>query len=223
MLSHGVGTVVVMQEEQLEVEVIRSARRRKTVEARMVGGVMRLLIPARMSKAEEQHWIEVMSKRLARKRAGEGIDLADRARRLAARFGLPEPKEIRWVDNQRSRWGSCTPSTGTIRLSSRMVDFPPFVVDHVIVHELAHLVHCDHGPAFKALIEQDPMKERATGFLLAKGLEEGDDVAAHDPEDVAEVAGGQPVGAAAAAGGAPDAGVDVIDLVDDGSGQLRIA
>ena len=192
----------------MQVEVVRSARRRKTVEARMVGGVMQLSIPARMTKAEEQHWIEVMSKRLARRRAGDAVDLTKRARALARRYRLPEPDSIRWVDNQNSRWGSCTPSTKTIRLSSRMVGFPAFVIDHVILHELAHLVHLDHGPGFQAIVDQDPLKERVTGYLMAKS---------HDAAD----------GAGGAEGAQGDQSPDEVDggpeLIDDGTGQLRIA
>lgn len=207
-MSQGGDTVSGMQ-----VEVIRSPRRRKTVQARMVDGVMRLSIPARMSKAEEQHWIEVMSRRLARKASSDEIDLTERARSLARRFELPAPASIRWVDNQNSRWGSCTPSTETIRISSRLAAYPRFVLDHVIVHELAHLVHFGHGPEFQALIERDPMKERATGFLLAKGF--GDD-RADDPfvdDDQADDHDADDGGAVTT----PD------PLVVDDHGRLRIA
>ncbi|MGI8793571.1 MAG: M48 metallopeptidase family protein [Acidimicrobiales bacterium] len=159
----------------MHVEVIRSAKRRKTVQARMVDGVLQLSIPARMSKAEEQHWIEVMTKRLARRSTCEEIDLTARASRVAVRFGLPEPTTIRWVDNQHTRWGSCTPVDGSIRISSRLAAFPDFVLDHVLVHELAHLVHFGHGPEFKALIARDPMAERAKGFLMAKGMGDADE------------------------------------------------
>lgn len=227
------------------MEVIRSTRRRKTVEARMVGAVMQLSIPARMSKGEEQHWIEVMWKRLSRRRAGEEVDLQARARRIARRHGLPVPTSIRWVDNQQQRWGSCTPARGTIRLSSRMVDFPAFVVDHVILHELAHLVHADHGPAFQAIIDQDPLKERVTGYLMAKAhdgdgggdfgslddIEGGEAGGAEtDGRDLDDPMSGRPTHKEAVAVGVPagDRGVHAaegapIDLVDDGSGQLRIA
>jgi predicted metal-dependent hydrolase len=78
------------------------------------------------------------------------------------------------VDNQRQRWGSCTPQDGTIRISSRVQGYPGWVVDAVIVHELAHLVEANHSPAFHALADRFPRQERATGFLIAKGLADPD-------------------------------------------------
>lgn len=158
----------------LRVEVLRSARRRKTVSARQVGDVLQVRIPARMSKAEEAHWVGEMVKRFERRAASAEVDLAARASLLASRFDLPAPASIRWVDNQGARWGSCTPTDRTIRISSRLAGFPLWVVDFVVVHELAHLVEAGHGPAFKALVGRYPLAERATGYLLAKGMD-GDD------------------------------------------------
>ena len=54
---------------------------------------------------------------------------------------------MRWVDNQQSRWGSCTPSDRSIRLSSRLQGMPAWVVDYVLVHELAHLLEPGHDAA----------------------------------------------------------------------------
>ena len=154
--------------------MVRSARRRKTVSARLVeDGRLRVSIPSWMSKADEARYVDDMVRRMERRREAESsaLDLVERASALARRYGLPEPRSIRWVDNQESRWGSCTPVDGAIRLSSRMASFPTWVVDYVIVHELAHLVEPGHGPAFRALVARYPKVERATGFLIAKGLE----------------------------------------------------
>ena len=104
------------------------------------------------------------------------IDLRRRARRLAARYDLPVPRSIRWAPNQLTLWGSCTPDDGTIRVSSRLGAYPRWVLDYVIVHELAHLVVRTHGPRFARLVDRYPMAERARGFLIAKGI---------DPEDSA--------------------------------------
>ena len=46
---------------------------------------------------------------------------------------------MRWVSNQSGRWGSCTPAEGTIRLSDKLQGMPVWVVDYVLLHELAHL------------------------------------------------------------------------------------
>jgi hypothetical protein len=109
-----------------------------------------------------------------RMRSTEAIDLASRAEQLAVRYGLPQPASIRWVDNQEWRWGSCTPADRSIRLSTRLGGFPAWVVDYVLVHELAHLQVAGHGRDFWALVNRYPKAERARGFLIAKGMD-GDD------------------------------------------------
>ena len=185
----------------MKVEVIRSHRRRKTVQAREVGGVLRISIPARLSKAEEAEWVAEMTKRMARRTATTSIDLEHRAKVLASRFGLREPASIRWVDNQLWRWGSCTPSQGSIRISSRLAKEPGWVIDYVLVHELAHLSYRGHGPRFWSLVDRYPLTERARGFLMARGLEYAEDDADdlvdspvdHSPVDHGPVGAG-PVG-----------------------------
>jgi hypothetical protein len=69
------------------------------------------------------------------------------------------------VDNQQRRWGSCTPADGTIRVSSRLRSMPAYVVDYVLVHELAHLLEAQHDARFWALVARYPRAERARGFL----------------------------------------------------------
>jgi hypothetical protein len=155
----------------MEVAVFRSARRRKTVSARLVGEVLEVRLPAWMSAEEETRYVEDMRRRFERRREAEAVDVDALARSLALRYDLPQPAEVRWVDNQTSRWGSCTPVDGTIRVSSRLADWPRWVLEYVLVHELAHLAEVSHGPAFHALVRRYPKAERATGFLIAKGLE----------------------------------------------------
>ena len=158
----------------MPVEVVRSSRRRKTVEAWEVGGVLRVSIPARMSRAEEQHWVSEMVRRFERRRSSDHIDLRSRVAALARRYELPHPRSVEWSDRQRSLWGSCTPELRSIRLSSRLAREPGWVLDYVIVHELAHLADATHGPQFWALVNRYPRTERARGWLMAKGLEAGD-------------------------------------------------
>jgi predicted metal-dependent hydrolase len=57
------------------------------------------------------------------------------------------------IGDAKSRWGSCS-SDGRIRLSWRLILAPPHVRRFVVAHEVAHLRHLDHGPAFKALEAQ---------------------------------------------------------------------
>lgn len=152
----------------MQTEVIRSARRKKTIDARVVDGVLRVAIPASMSVAEETHWVQVMRSRIECKTSSAGIDLGTRAGTLAGSLELPEPTQIVFSNRQRQRWGSCTPTEGKIRISNRTAAFPPWVLDYVIVHELAHLVEPNHSPEFWKLVNRYPLAERARGFLIAK-------------------------------------------------------
>jgi predicted metal-dependent hydrolase len=151
----------------LEVEVIRSPRRRKTAQARLVGSTVEIRIPARCSSSEEGELVEHFRSKFERSRTSGAVDLVRRAAALVAAYRLPQPTSIRWVSNQRYRWGSCTSSEGSIRLSDRMAGFPPWVIDYVIVHELAHLVEDNHSDAFWELVDAYPLAERARGYLLA--------------------------------------------------------
>ena len=109
-----------------------------------------------------------MSAGFARKLSADRIDLTERAAVLARRYRLPRPDDIRWADDMRSRWGSCTYSTRSIRISNRLARFPDWVVDYVIVHELCHLRVRGHGPDFWELAHRYPKAERAIGYLIAK-------------------------------------------------------
>ena len=86
------------------------------------------------------------------------------------------------MGNQERRWGSCTPSTGTIRLSDRLREMPSYVVDYVLVHELVHLLVPGHGPDFWALVARYPLTERARGFLDGVSATAGLDIR-DDDED----------------------------------------
>jgi predicted metal-dependent hydrolase len=155
-------------EDPFDVVVIRSARRKRSVGAQLRGRTLQITIPTWMSRIEEEKWVASMVARYRRKQATDRIDLKDRAMTLARRHDLPFPREIRWVDDMTTRWGSCTPTSGTIRMSSRLGNFPEWVIDYVIVHELSHLEHADHSAAFWKVVHRYPKTERAIGYLIAK-------------------------------------------------------
>src|SRR5215471_11935886 len=162
----------------MEIELVRGTRRRKYVEAVLIGDRLRVSFPYWMSVAEAQVTAEELAERMRRRTELSAIDVDARARRLAREHDLPRPRNVRWVDNMRQRWGSCTPEDGTIRVSSRLSAYPSWVLDYVLVHELAHLVVANHGPAHDALVDRFRYAERARGFLIAVDLDPdlGDDV-----------------------------------------------
>jgi predicted metal-dependent hydrolase len=154
-----------------EVEVRRSKRRRRTVSAYREGDRIIVLIPASLTRRQEAEWVEAMVARIEkseRRRRPTDDDLHTRAVALSDEFlgGLAQPVSVRWVENQRSRWGSCTPGDRTIRLSARVQGMPQWVIDYVLVHELAHLLAPGHDAAFWAWVDRYPQAEKAKGYLL---------------------------------------------------------
>ena len=154
-----------------QVEVRRSKRRRRTVSAYREGDRIVVLIPAAMSKRDEDQWVADMVARLERKeqRARPSDDqLLARAATLNDTYfgGLATPSSVRWVTNQQQRWGSCSPGDRSIRLSERLQGMPSWVVDYVLVHELAHLLEHGHDAKFWAWVDRYPRSERARGYLL---------------------------------------------------------
>jgi len=153
-----------------QVEVRRSKRRRRSVSAYREGDRTIVLIPARMTRAEEAEWVAVMLEQLAeqerRAKPSDG-ELLDRAHRLSRDHldGRAVPASVRWVGNQRTRWGSCTVDDRAIRLSDRLQAMPEWVVDYVLLHELAHLIEPSHSRRFWELLQSYPHLERARGFL----------------------------------------------------------
>jgi predicted metal-dependent hydrolase len=155
------------------VEVRRSQRRRRTVSAYRDGERVVVLIPDRFSRAEETEWVERMLARLAAREERlrcTDAELLARARRLTARYLADHadrvvPASVRWVTNQNGRWGSCTPDDATIRISHRIQEMPDWVIDYVLLHELAHLVVPSHNARFWDLVNRFPKAERARGYL----------------------------------------------------------
>jgi predicted metal-dependent hydrolase len=152
------------------VEVRRSRRRHRTVTAYRDRDRIIVLMPDHFTEAQEREWTQRMVARLSsqeRRRRPADTELASRAEDLSRRYlgGTAHVRRITWVTNQRSRWGSCTPVDGTIRLSTRLRGMPSWVIDYVILHELAHLIEPGHGSRFWALLKPYPRTERARGFL----------------------------------------------------------
>ncbi len=153
---------------RLPIRVIRSPRRRKTAAAKILPDCIEVRVPAGMTPNAEAEMVASLVTRLERKRAAEagGVNLAERAVKLASRYGLPHPESVTWAE-QNDRWASCTSARGTIRISTRLARVPGWVLDAVIVHELAHLSEPNHSPAFWELANRYPRQERASGFLEA--------------------------------------------------------
>lgn len=175
-------------------------RRRRTVSAYRDGARIVVLIPARFTAAEEREWVDRMVARVEgaktqRRKPSGDVALRNRARALSEQYlgGAAQPVSVRWVPAMRTRWASCTPVDGTIRLSRRLQEMPTWVQEYVLVHELAHLLEPGHGPRFWRLVEAYPRTERARGYLdgvsAAASLPIADDLVDDLTDDLAEGTG----------------------------------
>jgi len=153
-----------------DVIVRASARRRKTLTAFRENGKTVVVVPERLHHSAIKPAVEELVARLqARQHKLQRSDsqLLMRAAVLRQQFvpEAPEPLSVTWSDRQRRRWGSCTSADRTIRLSSLLQTMPDYVIDAVLIHELAHLVHSGHGPDFQAVLHRFDKHEQAQAFL----------------------------------------------------------
>ena len=154
------------------VDIIRSARRTRTVQARHKGERVEVRIPARFTGEQEREAVEAILGKLQRRSTSSAVsdeDLLARANRLNREVldGRAHIGTIRWASNHTTQWGSCTPSSGAIRISDRLQQTPDWVLDAVIVHELVHTFISGHGAQFWEWADRAPRAERAKGYLEA--------------------------------------------------------
>jgi hypothetical protein len=156
------------------VEVRTSPRRRKTASGFWQDGRVVILVPARLNKADRVELVEGLVQRVLAQRPNvttSNRDLEQRAAVLADEYlGGVRATSIRWVGNQQHRWGSCTSQTGEIRISERLRYVPGWVLDAVLVHELAHLIVPTHSARFHRLAGRYPRTEEADTFLAGYTL-----------------------------------------------------
>lgn len=121
--------------QALAIDHAPSASRR----VRLGGGTVSLGGPAETLTPRLQRWLAGEARRL----------LADDLAFYCARADRPVPKLA--LSGAQRRWGSCS-ARGAVRINWRLIMAPDFVRRSVVAHEVAHLVHFDHSPAFHALL-----------------------------------------------------------------------
>ena len=139
------------------------------MQARLEAGRIKVMVPAGMDPAEETRIIRDLVTRVRRKATSAEIDLLERVSILSQKYHLPMPSGVEWSARQHRIWGSCSPADGRIRVSNRLAAMPVWVLDYVLVHEMAHLEVPDHGPKFHEILNRYELAERATGYLMAVG------------------------------------------------------
>ncbi len=185
--STSADTVVTIEPPRFdrpEVEIRASSRRKKTGTAHWSGSRIVVQIPARIRGRERAVFVDDLVVRLLTQRpqnAAGDASLEERAKVLAELYndGV-EPNSVRWVTNQQARWASCSPASREIRVSSRLRQCPEWLIDAVLVHELAHLQEADHSARFNEIADRHPRQADSAlfleGYALGLGLriEEGD-------------------------------------------------
>ena len=165
---------VYQRTDLAKVEVRRSKRAKRNITAYRDNEKTVVTVPTRMAKRDIDAYVVELVNRLDDRdeRLSSQKLLEQRARQLSVKYLDQDlfqthsvPVTIRWVTNQNSRWGSCTPADGATRLSHRMQRMPNFVIDSVIFHELIHLLVTDHSAAFYELMQRYPDHEKAKAYL----------------------------------------------------------
>jgi predicted metal-dependent hydrolase len=152
------------------VVVVRaSTRRRRTSSAKWEGDHLVISVPAWLNDDERERVVDNLMDRAFRQKPflqSHDFELQHRAELLADRYmnGV-RPASVAWTARQQKRWGSCTNLDRTIRVSERLRHVPQWVLDAVLVHELAHLVEPNHSPRFHALANRFPRMAEADTFL----------------------------------------------------------
>jgi predicted metal-dependent hydrolase len=157
----------------LELRVVR--KRVKNINARLRGRTLSVSAPHRVPVRELEETIVELARKLVRRSRADALNAdggaEEIARKVASRFpDPPEVAEVRFVTNQTSQWGSYSLQTGIVRLNAALRQMPPWVLEAVVAHELAHSFYLDHSPEFWELVRSVcPKTDRARAFLEGVG------------------------------------------------------
>jgi predicted metal-dependent hydrolase len=168
----------------IEVKVKRDKRlKRSSRWERNPDNTILLRIPSNTRKQDITHLLDLVTAQLEKQKviAARRTDakLQLRAVRINRKYfkGKISWQAIRWVNNMTTRLGSCTnggSTDGHIRISDRIKNWPDWVIDYIIAHELVHRKHRNHSKEFwKFLTEAFPLAERARGFINGISFSEG--------------------------------------------------
>jgi predicted metal-dependent hydrolase len=180
-------TVIPPSFDRPEIEVRTSARRKKTGAAHWSGDNIVVVLPERVRGKERQRLIDELVNQLLNQRphavSGDAA-LEERAVVLADLYvdGV-RPARVTWSAAQTRVWATCAPATREIRLSTSLRPCPEWVVDAVLVHELAHLIEADHTAAFWDIARRHPRQDESETFLAGYALGMGRRVSSADVGD----------------------------------------
>src|SRR5260221_11733429 len=168
--------------ETLTVNVEANPRLRSSARWTLRDNIITLRVPRNMTHAQIEQLIADITPRIARQRKRarrqSDVNLMERADVLNNEYfgGELAWHSIRWVKNMEHRLGSCTTggtTDGDIRISERIRNWPAYVVDYVVAHEICHRKYPHHGQEFWDYLARYPQVERALGFIEGVAFSEG--------------------------------------------------
>jgi predicted metal-dependent hydrolase len=162
----------------MEVKVIRSRRRRRSVSARLVKDLLIVRAPLLLSSQRLEGIISDFKAKFARNKLKSELDkeknLAEMAAALNKQFfdGKLKIESIEYTTNQNSRYGCCNYRAGRILISHKIGLMPRWVRKYALIHEMAHLIRPDHSRVFWEIVNRYKLTERARGYLMAAAAAE---------------------------------------------------
>ncbi|MFH1458072.1 MAG: YgjP-like metallopeptidase domain-containing protein [Candidatus Omnitrophota bacterium] len=159
----------------MEVKILKSRRRRRTVSARLVKDTLWVRAPAVLPQARLERIVADFKVKFERKKLKEEIgrkqNLMDIADKLNKKYFGDKLKidSIEYVTDQNSKFGCCSYRSARIRISHKIGLMPGWVRDYVVMHEMAHLIEPNHSRAFWDIVNRYERAERARGFLMGAG------------------------------------------------------
>ncbi|MBU1125886.1 MAG: M48 family metallopeptidase [Candidatus Omnitrophica bacterium] len=157
----------------MDIKVIRSRKRMRTVSARVEQDTLIVHAPAILPQERLDKIVLDFKSRFERKKLKEDLkkkqDLAQVAAGLNAKYFGNQLKinSIEYVTTQNRKFGCCDYTQARIRISHRIGLMPAWVRDYVVVHEMAHLIEPNHSRAFWNIVFRYRLAERAKGYLMA--------------------------------------------------------
>jgi predicted metal-dependent hydrolase len=161
----------------MEVKIIRSKRRKRTISARLIKNTLLVSAPLMISRERLDKIVADFKVKFEKKKLKQELDrkqsLIDIARKLNEKYFENKLKinSIEYATDQNSKYGCCNFRDAKIRISHKIGLMPEWVRDYVVIHEMAHLVEPNHSSAFWQIVSRYNLAERARGYLMAAGLE----------------------------------------------------
>ena len=177
-------TIHVEGGNPVQVNLKRDKRLKKTSRwERLPDGSILLRVPYRFPRGQVNTLLEQISRQMDKIETQSArrtdADLQQRAEHINRKHfdGSLHWNGIRWVSNMQSRLGSCSrggPTDGHIRISDKIKNWPDWVVDYVIAHEMMHRRHPNHSDAFWSDLRMAyPLTEKARGFIHGASFASG--------------------------------------------------